>query len=585
MNTSFSRLRFLVGAALLSLAAQRPSLAGSATWATNPTSGDWNTPANWRPQTVPNSTTDIATFDASKVTDVLVDFGSNISLNSAVFDSGAPAYTITLDVSNLKLYGTGFVNNSGLMQSVIIPEENDLTGAMFLYNSAAAGIMTTYSTVGGLFVFYDSSSAGSAIFDLTSGSLQADIDFNDSSTAGNATINASGSAVIEFFDNSTGGNSTVNLSTAAFVTFASGNDAEHMTATCIGGQGEFSSQMDFEGFSSAGEGTFTTIGGSMSGEQGSFILFDNTATASNATFIINGGMGAGLTGTELFFMDTSTAANANITAHGGVDGSDGGVISFQKQSTGGTCSMTLSGNAEMDISTHNAPGVTIGSLTGQGSVLLGANTLTIGSNNQSTIFSGAIQGTGGLTKTGTGALTLTGSNTYTGNTTVSAGVLGISNKHGSGTGTGNVNVQAGTLAGKGIITGAVTIGTGSGTGAFLAPSMGTKKPATVTIQSLLTFNSDSTYTWTLSTKHASADQVVANGVTIQSGAQFDLNVAGDKRLQRGQVFTVISNTSAGAFSAAFANLDEGAIIAAGRNKLQASYLGGDGNDLTLTVVR
>ena len=199
--------------------------------------------------------------------------------------------------------------------------------------------------------------------------------------------------------------------------------------------------------------------------------------------------------------------------------------SFQKTSTGGTRIITLSGNAILDISTHNAPGVTIGSLSGKGSVLLGANILTIGSNNQSITFSGVIQGTGGLTKTGTGTLTLTGSNTYTGNTTVTAGVLGISNKRGSGAGTGGVNVQAGTLAGKGIITGATTIGTGSGAGAFLAPSNGAKKPATLTIQSLLTFNSDSIYTWTLSTRNAAADQVVANGVAIQSGAQFDLNVA------------------------------------------------------------
>ena len=113
------------------------------------------------------------------------------------------------------------------------------------------------------------------------------------------------------------------------MTFAGSNNAEQC-ATCIGGEGQFSSQMDFEGFSSAGEGTFTTVGGSTSGEQGAFILFDNTATADNATFVINGAMGAGLTGTALFFIDITTAANANITANGGVDGSEGGVISFRK---------------------------------------------------------------------------------------------------------------------------------------------------------------------------------------------------------------------------------------------------------------
>src|SRR5205823_9453642 len=185
----------------------------------------------------------------------------------------------------------------------------------------------------------------------------------------------------------------------------------------------------------------------------------NTATSSNATFIINGGMGAGLTGTELFFIDTTTTANANITANGGVGGSDGGVISFEGKSKGGTCSITLSGNAELDITTHRAPGVTIGSLAGVGSVLLGANTLTIGSNNQSTTFSGVIQDTGGVTNSGSGTLTLTGNNLYTGNTTVTGGVLQVSNRRGSGTGTGSVNINAGTLGGKGIISGAVTIGT------------------------------------------------------------------------------------------------------------------------------
>ena len=39
--------------------------AGSATWNLNPTSGDWNTAANWMPNTVPDGPNDIATFDVS----------------------------------------------------------------------------------------------------------------------------------------------------------------------------------------------------------------------------------------------------------------------------------------------------------------------------------------------------------------------------------------------------------------------------------------------------------------------------------------------------------------------------------------
>lgn len=72
--------------------------------------------------------------------------------------------------------------------------------------------------------------------------------------------------------------------------------------------------------------------------------------------------------------------------------------------------------------------VDIGSLanTGSGShkFVLGANTLTVGGNDASTLFGGVISGAGGkLTKVGSGALTLSGSNTYSGATFISNGAL------------------------------------------------------------------------------------------------------------------------------------------------------------------
>ena len=575
MKLLISRLEFLVAAALLFVAAQRPSLAGSATWATNPTSGEWNTAANWVPNTVPNSMTDVATFATSNVTDVI---NSNVivNLDSLVFSPGASQYTISA-LDNIELYGPGIVNNSGILQSFIV-------SAFFFKNSATAGDMVNFTTAGGVFFFDNASSAGSGTFDVTSGQFQGSMDFFDSSTAGNATINANASSVIEFFDSSTGGNSTLNLSSAAFVHFDGSNNAEHMTATCIGGVGTFSSQMDFQGASSAGEGTFTTIGGSTIGEHGSFILFDNTATADHATFVINGGMGRGLSATALLFIDNTTAGNAVITANGGVGGSKGGMVTFEKASTGGTATITLNGNAKLDITPHNPPGVTIGSLAGAGSILLGGNRLTIGSNNQSTTFSGVTQGTGGMSKTGTGTLTLSGANSYSGGTTVSAGVLNVSNPTGSGTGTGPVNVNTGTLAGSGIIAGVTTIG--SGTGAFLAPAAGGKKQSTLTIQSSLTFNSDATYTCTFKAKKnkAKTDLVVANGVTINGGASVNLRGQTQGSLKQGLRLTLISNTSANPISGTFSNLPDGGIVTINGNNFQASYEGGDGNDLTLTLV-
>jgi len=82
--------------------------------------------------------------------------------------------------------------------------------------------------------------------------------------------------------------------------------------------------------------------------------------------------------------------------------------------------MQLDAGATLDL---NGQAQTVGSLLGGGSVTLGAATFTTGGDGTSTLFSGAMSGTGDLVKTGAGTLTLTGANTYSGGTTVSGGTL------------------------------------------------------------------------------------------------------------------------------------------------------------------
>ena len=90
-----------------------------------------------------------------------------------------------------------------------------------------------------------------------------------------------------------------------------------------------------------------------------------------------------------------------LMAKAGVDGGQGGSIFFGGESTGGTAQVKIFGNGVLaisgylDISEHNASGVTIGSLGGDGFVFLGANNLAVGTNRRSTIFSGTIQDGGG----------------------------------------------------------------------------------------------------------------------------------------------------------------------------------------------
>jgi len=162
----------------------------------------------------------------------------------------------------------------------------------------------------------------------------------------------------------------------------------------------------------------------------------------------------------------------------------------------------------------------------------------------------------------------------------------VANTTGSATGSGTVQVNSGTLGGKGIIAGPTVIGTGTGTGAFLAPASGTGNRATLTIQSGLTLESDATYAYTFKKNRngTRTDQVIANGVTINSGAMIALSGHTRTALKQGRVLTLISNTSANPISGTFSNLPDGGIVTIDGNNLQASYAGGDGNDLTLTVV-
>jgi len=89
-------------------------------------------------------------------------------------------------------------------------------------------------------------------------------------------------------------------------------------------------------------------------------------------------------------------------------------------------------NATLDMNTNDAGTVTlinnavIGAMTGSRNLNMGGFAVSIGNNNASTTFSGALTNNGSLTKIGNGALTLSGTNTYTGNTLIGSGALALS---------------------------------------------------------------------------------------------------------------------------------------------------------------
>ena len=107
----------------------------------------------------------------------------------------------------------------------------------------------------------------------------------------------------------------------------------------------------------------------------------------------------------------------------------------------------------LDLAAGDAGGVTftgsgistyfLGGLQGSRNLSIGSNSLSIGAGGASTTYSGAIDGSGGLEKTGGGVLTLTGSNSYTGVTAVTAGMLSIGNGDTTGAIAGDAAVAGG----------------------------------------------------------------------------------------------------------------------------------------------
>jgi autotransporter-associated beta strand protein len=176
----------------------------------------------------------------------------------------------------------------------------------------------------------------------------------------------------------------------------------------------------------------------------------------------------------------------------------------------------------------------------------------IGAKNTTNTYAGVIADAGGvytasLVKIGGGMLILSGANTYSGGTTINGGTLMASNATGSATGSGAVAVNSGgTLAGRGIVTGPVTV---NANGA-LAPGVIASGAATgtLTVSNNLTLAAGSTTFMRAQHSPLTNNSVKISGTLLEGGTLSVTNI-GASALTNGDSFKLFN---AAAYSGSFA---------------------------------
>lgn len=166
------------------------------------------------------------------------------------------------------------------------------------------------------------------------------------------------------------------------------------------------------------------------------IIVGNTNASKNLTL----SSGANITVNAQINTSTSSGNGGNIsfiTTGGYVILNNSANLNASGTGSGGAISFSVTNGIEIASNITSAAS----SSTNNGAV-----SITIASSSAFTPFDGKVTGiinAGAFTKSGAGTLMLSGQNTYTGLTTISAGVLNIQNSSALGTSTGNTSITNG----------------------------------------------------------------------------------------------------------------------------------------------
>lgn len=300
-----------------------------------------------------------------------------------------------------------------------------------------------------------------------------------------------------------------------------------------------------------GPGTFV-INTSTNNFSGQFTIVEGTVQIGNNGTVGVAGTGNILNNGILAYNRTNTYSVSNVISGTGQFSHIGsGAITLSGNNTYTGATNLNSGYVEMALTSSLGIG---GAINFNGGALrfgtgvapdLSNRTITflggggkLDTNGNNVTFSGSIgnSGVGGLTKEGTGILTLAAGNSYSGNTTVSAGTLEITNASGSATGSGNITVATGaTLTGGGSAAGTASLAAGAtlapGTGGVGTIGLGGLSLASGSIIDI-EFSSPSSY-----------DKVVSTNLTVNGGGVHLYNVGGTTQYASDGTYGIFQHTN------------------------------------------
>lgn len=309
-------------------------------------------------------------------------------------------------------------------------------------------------------------------------------------------------------------------------------------------------------------------------EEGTVIATTGVLTAQSNLDLRSGTVQAQLNGTDLVKNGAGTVILDALNGYTGQTIINNGTLQLaQSYAIPGTSSVNLTSiTSVLDLDGFE---LSITSLTGTGSVLLGGASGTLSINSPaatSATYAGDISGDGSLIKTGDGELILSGTNSYTGTTSVQNGTLKI---EGSLT-TAEVTVDAdAVLGGSGAINADVTV---HSDGSFTPGS----SPGFISTE-YLTLEAGSSLDVEINGTIAGSeyDQVQVTGEVNLTGAK--LNISSTFTATAGTEFLLIDNDDVDSVTGEFVDRAEGTLFTFNGNQVYITYQGGDGNDVVLIV--